>query len=509
MSIDVKIETVSSEKVPPTEATSTRVVKNSMIYMTGQLLSWVVAFVSISIIPRSLGEKGIGQMGVAATAVVTVTLLLTLNIEQYLTPAVAREPERARELLGATIGLRMAMLPLLLIAGCLALFVMHASRTVWILGGIYEVGQVVTFFYLPCRYLLIGFEEARKVTLCDLGQVCSVLFTLPFLRFGVVPCVIVSTISSLPIMLWCIWTVWQRVGGLWPTFNRVLWQQIIRASLAFMVNEWVSPVLLFTTVFLLKQYGGGEESVGVYNQAQKLLGTFLFIPTAIGSALLPSLTRLAESDYAGFRRLQQRMTVLLIAAGMPILVFALMLADGFCHLLYGADKFQSLPITLSFCGLTVIPLYVTIILYRFLVAERKNAIWGYFMLFTLVLNGVLSRLLIPYMMHAPGIHSAAAGAAASFAIAEGTSMIGAFVLLGVNPLTGEAVGRLFRAVLATLAMAGVMWLARNLFFVIEGALGMIVFGVMAWKLQVLGQEDQQKLVAMLAKRFALLRRARS
>ena len=43
-------------------------------------------------------------------------------------------------------------------------------------------------------------------------------------------------------------------------------------------------------------------SDGVYTQAQRLFGTFLFVPTALGAALLPSLARLAQASQEEFRR---------------------------------------------------------------------------------------------------------------------------------------------------------------------------------------------------------------
>ncbi len=472
-----------------------------MIYMAGQLVSWLVTFVSISWIPRSLGEKGIGQMGLGSAAVFNVGLILSLSIEQYLTPAVARNPSEARAMLRSTLGMRVAMLPIMLIVCSIALYGIHADATVWALGRLYMVLQAITFFYTPCRNVLVGFEEARKVALCDLGQVCAGLFMLPVLHYGVVICVEAWTLANIPVMLWGIWCVYKRVGNIWPTFDFARWWVMIRASLAFLVNDVAAPIMAYTTVYLLNLYGGGDTTVGVYSQSQKLLGAFLFIPTAIASALLPSISRLAETDYPAFRRMQQRVTMLMIVVGMPILILALMLAVPFCSLLYGASKFQALPVALQCCGITVIPLYVTIILYRFLVAERKNAVWGLFMFFTMVLNAILCRLLIPYMMLAPHIHSGAAGATISFAITETISMVAAFILLKVNPINGESIGRLFRALLAAAAMVGVMWVTPDLFFVLRGALGMLVFGVLAWGFKVLGEEDQQKLAEIVMKRL--------
>ena len=176
-----------------------------------------------------------------------------------------------------------------------------------------------------------------------------------------------------------------------------------------------------------------------------MLGTFLFLPTAVGYALLPSLTRLAEADRATFARLQQRVFGLMAVLAMPIAVLALMLAHPFCRLLYGSEKFQSLPVTVQFSALNLIPLYVTMLMYRFLIAQRRNAIWSLFMLGTVLLNAGLCWLLIPLTLHSPRLHTGTVGAILAAAIAETVTACFALILLKVNPLTPKRNSRRGRA----------------------------------------------------------------
>ena len=484
-----------------------RVVKNAMIYMAAQLLSWAVAILSVSLIPRRLGEVGTGQMNVAGQAVMTVAPLLTLSVDQYLNVEVGRDPSQAERLLRATIGLRLVCIPLMAVGACIALYVLKADRIIWTLGGICIVAQALGYVYGPMRSILAGWEDARRVATFDLMQAALPLSGVPFLGpgQGPIPFTIAGLVVGAFTVQYPMLAVRRRVGSLRPVFDVALWRKLIRSSLGFLVNEWVAPFMGFTTIYMLKEYSGVAD-VGVYSQAQRLVGTFMFVPTAIGAALLPALSRLADTDAEEFDRLQQRILVVLIVMGMPIVLLALMLADPFCHLLYGKAQFQTLPLVIKFCGLSVIPLYVTTILYRFLVAKRKNAIWGLFMLCAVILNLALCRVLIPWAQNAPGIHSAPVGATLAFTIAETFSMIMSFALLKVNPLNRETLGRIARALIAAGAMAGVMWAARGLFFPITGALGVGVFGWLAWKMQTLGRDDQQKLGELVSRKFGPLAR---
>ena len=42
-----------------------------------------------------------------------------------------------------------------------------------------------------------------------------------------------------------------------------------------------------------------------------------------------------------------------------------------------------------------------------------------------------------------------------------------------------------------------MWLTRDWFFVLRGMVGIVAFGIIAWKLQALGGEEQQQLASLL------------
>ena len=480
-----------------------RVVKNAMIYLAAQLLSWAVAILSVSLIPNRLGAVAIGQMTVASTAVGSVASVLTLSLDPFLNAEAGRNRADSGRLLRAAIGLRLVCIPLMLAGSCIALYSMQADRTIWILGGIIMAAHSLGYVFGMFRSVLAGWEDARRVAVYDMLQAAVPLTCVPFIGLGVISFVATGLFTGLPVLAWITGVARRGVGSLRPAFDIPLWRHLIKSSLGFLVTDWVTPFLLFTTVFMLKGLGGAAD-VGVYSQTQKLLGTFMFVPTAIGSALLPSLARLADTDAAEFRRLQQRVLVVMIVLGMPIALLAFLLADPFCRLIYTKPEFHSLPVAVKFCGLSVVPLYVTTILYRFLIAKRRNAVWGLFMLGTVVINTLLCRLLIPLMQQAPHVHSASAGAILAFTVAETCTMFMAFALLGINPLNRETLGRLGRALLAAVAMAGAMWLTRSLFFVLTALIGIGVFGVLIWKMEALGRDEQQQIGALAARKFAPL-----
>ena len=484
--------------MPPEEVSAPisheRVAKNTLIYIVGQLVSWAMTFVAVAVIPRRLGEAGMGQLTIAGTAVGAVANMMMLGLDGFISAEIGRNRDSSEKIVQAFMGLRLTLLPFLALGAIVALKLAHVSPIIWRIGAITLISTSVAFVFAPLRAVLMGWEEARPISIYTFIMGLSPLLAIPFLAGGPVAYSGVTFLAGLPATLAIVLALKGRVR-LRPRLDTKTWRFLVLGSSTFLVTEFVAQFYDLGSVFILRHFTD-EAAVGVYSQAVKLLGTFLFLPTAIGYALLPSLTRLADADALTFARLQQRVFGLMAVLAMPIAVLALMLAHPFCQLLYGGEKFRSLPVTVQFSALNLIPLYITMLLYRFLIAQRRNAIWSLFMLGTVLFNAGLCWLLIPLTLHSAWLHTGTVGAIVASAISETITACCALVLLKVNPLTRENALRVAGGLAASGAMAGAMWLTRDWFFVLRGAIGMIAFSAVAWKLQALGQEEQEQLASI-------------
>lgn len=474
-----------------------RVAGNAVIYFTAQILSWAVTFLSLSIIPRHLGETAMGQLAVAGTAVGTVATLLRLGIEAHVMTEVGRNHQQSAILLGATVGLRLVGLFPLIVLSLLVLHLTHASLEIWLLGLLYIVVFWLTFLVNPMRSVLVGWEDARRVSLHDVLLSCSPLLAMPFLRFGPTSIVVASIVTyALALLLMIVWL--RKRVALRPLFEIPLWKSVIAGGLPFMVNDLVMQLYTFSSIFILRHFTN-EAVVGVYSQAQRLFGTVMFIPTALSMALLPSMARLADESPVRFRAMQHRVVSLVVVLALPVTTSFLLLSTPFTRLLYGPTKFLDMPAVLHVYAFTAIPVYMNTLLYRFLVAQRKNGIWSYFLAGTVVLNAVLCVALIPLTTRL--YRNGGIGAALACLIAEVCTVACAFVLLRTNPLTRETLGRIFRSMVAAVGMGIVMWGTRHWFVTIPAALGLGTFILLGWRLQVLSEDEQRKLVALFHRKI--------
>lgn len=496
---------VSAQETGQTEVSAQeKVVQNSSLYLLGQLLTWSVALVTVAIIPRRLGEVAWGQLMLANTILSPLMVLFGFSIDQYLMTECGRDPAQSERLVRATLGLRLVCIPFFVVSSVLALYLCQAtglvpiSRTVWILSIFPIIGTAIGYLFGLMRFVLAGWEDAVRVTRIDFLVSLIPFATIPFLGFGALGFTFANLVFAQPTSLYAALAVRRRIR-LRPVFDIELSKRILRGSMGFLVNDVVAPFSAVGTVAVLRHYTN-DATIGVYQQSVRLVGTFMFVPSAIGMALLPSLARMADAGGEGLKRMQQRVLVAVMVLGLPIVVMAWMIADPFCRLLYGKEQFQTLPMAVRVSGLCIIPLYVTIIMYRFLVAERKQSVWSLFMLGTMALNALLCWILVPLFLHSRW-HSGLIGAVLATAGAEAFTMTAALVLLKINPFDRDTLGRMLRALCAASAMAGVMWLTRNLFFPITAACGLLTFGWLAWRLQTLGRDDQEKLAALVTRKL--------
>jgi O-antigen/teichoic acid export membrane protein len=491
-----------------------RVAKNASIYLVSQIITWLVTFVSVSYIPRHIGARGSGEMWLAYGTLLTMLAFFQLGIDPFLAKEIGRDNRQTERLLGATIALRLLLIPLVVVATLLTLSTLNPSRSIWLLTMVYLLGMPFGFIATSFRAALVGREEARRVAILDILNATGPLYAIPFLFYGPIA-LAWTTVGAQFLFLILSWRWVLRNQPLRPLWDRTLWQRVLRDSMPFWINSFILQFYTYTTQWLLNRFAD-VATVGVYGQAWRLFGTFLFVPTALGTALLPSLARMADYAPQEFRRVQSRVFCLLIILGLPVMVSVMLLAKPLSVLLYGPNQFVTMPETLQVYALALLPMYIVSIMYQFLVAQNRNALWTYFIGASVGVCALLCTLLIPLTIRL--FQNGAIGAILSIVITETLSAVCAFALLRTNPFTTETTGRIIRALLAAAGMAGILWgmrllaaqaplsMQQNGFFlfpylIVSSLLGLATFVVLAWLLRALAPEDQEKFVGLVRRKL--------
>ena len=372
----------TNTEVTELQAPPRQVTKNALIYFFGQLLSWIATFCAVSIIPTLVGIESQGQIILVANKVMLFYPLLTFGIDVFIMREVGQDHSRAEWLVRSCLGLRIAIFPLLILLSLLTLsFTKNMTPMIWKMGYLGIIFITFVFFSDIFRATLGGLEEAKRVSLTELIFSVSPLLAIPFLKFGnPLPYQYMVCIGGF-IVLAIRWNWVRKRTLLRPIFNISAWKEILKGGLPYVANNMILQILSTIAIFML-EYLDSHKALGIYGQALKLFGTFLFIPTALGMALMPSLARLGEEDKEQIGGLQERVMVLLIVLGLPLMTLVMLLAEPLAHILYRKSgsigipaDFLMVPMVLRIYALAIIPMYLVTALYQFLVAQNRGGIW--------------------------------------------------------------------------------------------------------------------------------------
>ena len=301
----------------------------------GLLVAGVVGntgfFVSSLVIARSLGPTGRGTIAFFIVSVLVGTRLVSLGIAEATAVAAGRYPDRRPAVLAQAVVLSIA---LAIGGGAVAVTVLNLA-TAWRPQNIDStmimligIGIVVTTVSAAANGFLRGCARFRAY-----GGVMALAPWLYALCLGLLWARHELDIKSVAV----VWLVAggsnamaalilaTRVAGLSKLEPRLIWESMgfgIRAwagSLAGMVNARIDQVIMgFITT---------EMILGFYSVAVNVSEVLLYLPQAIGSALLPAMLQRASEDrvaetVAVFRRLSVVTTaaaIAIAAVGAPLI----------------------------------------------------------------------------------------------------------------------------------------------------------------------------------------------
>ena len=110
-------------------------------------------------------------------------------------------------------------------------------------------------------------------------------------------------------------------------------------------------------------------TVGWYAAASRLVGTSLFLPAAITTALLPTLSRMHREDAEGFRQLARRMLCLVMLCGIPISLTLMLVPGRIIGMLHYPAGFAGTIPVLRVGGLGVLLYYAAMALGTLVIAS--------------------------------------------------------------------------------------------------------------------------------------------
>ncbi|HEC88429.1 MAG TPA: flippase [Thermoplasmata archaeon] len=321
-----------------------RIVKNTLVLFLSKVISYLLSFLFIMYTARYLGAEGFGILSFAIAFTGIFAVFTDLGLNTLTVREVARDKSLATKYLG-----NIAIMKLVLVVvtfGLIALSINFLGYPKQTIKVVYLIALSVIFTSFSQMFYSI-FQAYEKMEYQSMGQILSSVLILSGAlfainkNFSVVGFASIYLLVSAVVLSYsftvCVWKfVLPKIEVDWS-----FWKPTIKEALPFgltgifvMIYYWIDSVMLS----LMK----GNEVVGWYNAAYRLIIIPLFIPSILNIVIFPVMSRFYISSKDAFRFTSERYFKYMAIAGFPIGVGTTLLADRIILLIFGVGYMNSI-----------------------------------------------------------------------------------------------------------------------------------------------------------------------
>jgi O-antigen/teichoic acid export membrane protein len=456
----------------PQLSTGQRVLKNFLSLAGADILGKLIAFGTIAYLARVLSASGFGQISFAQATIAYFTVLSDLGLTQFGVREVARDEEHIKKYVNniLTLKLVLAITSFALLVIFLAL--MNKPTDHKTLIAFYGLSLFPSVLFL--NWVFQGVERMEYVGIANILR--SLIYAGLVFLFVNSPSQILSVplfalTGSFIMILPLIYTFVKRYGWFTPSFNLPIWKhflaQALPMGLAFMMIQ-----IYYNMDSVMLGFMKGNESVGLYNAAYKILVLLISFRAIFIHSLFPELSRLYSQSRDRLAKVVLYAQKMGISLAIPLGVGGTLLAKSIIALLYGA-QYQGSVVPFQLLIWNAAVLYVNLVFPQLLNAADRQKLYAKFTMTGAAVNMLFNYLLI--------IRCGIIGAAIATVLAETAIFILSY--RAVKRFLAVSIAQLFwRPILASLVMAIPLIVLQGLHVLLLITLGAACYTVVLWLL---------------------------
>jgi O-antigen/teichoic acid export membrane protein len=449
--------------------TSARIIaKNSIVYLSANLLYFILLFFTVIYTARYLGASGYGILSIALAFAGTFGVIADLGISTLTTREVAKDKSLTYKYVGNIIVLRLI----------LAIITVGMIFIIANLGN-YSHETVITI-YIASLSVIVGvfpgifasiFQAYEKMEYPSVNMIltgiflfCGTLFLI-WKGLGVIEFAVLNVVAGVIVLGYSLIVYSWKVSLPKFEFDIVFWKGMIKESLPFGLISLSGMVYTYLDSIILSLLQP-MEVVGWYSAAYRLMLVLLFIPTAVNVAVFPVMSKYFVSAHDALKLLYERYFKLMIIIGIPIGFGTIFLANKIIILIFG-PAYTNSTIALQILIWTMVFTFAGASFVQVFMATNRQLLITKISLFCVVINLILNLILIPKFSYV--------GASVATVITE--IILVSYLIKTANKL-GYGISRdiglnnVFKVILSSIIMSVFIWYFQtfNLLILIVSAI---------------------------------------
>ncbi|MBI4548511.1 MAG: flippase [Ignavibacteriae bacterium] len=463
----------------------------------GKVVGLLLGIVRLNFLARYLGVAGFGILNFATYFCSLFQVLFDFGISQLLTRELARDLSRSRELVGKTVLLKIIIVFISsLLLGIIALTSHFDRVTNWaiLLTTLAFAINGISMVFLS------AYQAHRKMVLVSITTMMndllvSIAIILLIAQFPYVVTALIITALVSFLNLGILFVVYIRLVGM-PVMriDTSLWKALVKESAPIAVSSIGISAYMFAGPTILK-YTRGDVEVGVFSSAYKLISILTLIPTAVTQVLYPIFSDFYINAKEKLEKALADSLRVMCLISIPFAVGTVLLAPRIFDVLY-PQEFRAGIVVLQVMILAIVTGYMNWIFSSFLLAINEQVFSMRLSLATGVTVFLVSFVLIPRfgLMALPFIAIAA----------EFILFFPQLWHIGNKGFHSFHITFLTKPLLASLAMAIMLFMIRNLTVFVLIPIGIATYGVSIYVAKGLGEQERSLLRGIYKRAMAPL-----
>jgi len=464
-----------------------RIAKNTAVLLVANIISKVLGFFYVMYSARYLGAEGFGILSFALAFTGIFGVLTDLGLGPLTVREVARDKSLAKKYLN-----NISVMKTILVIITFALIVIvinllgYPEQTIKV---VYLISLSVVFNSFTRMFYSI-FRAFEKMEYQSLGQILNSVLMLVGALFAISQSFSVIGFASLYFMISVAVLVYSFVVTIWKFAKPKLevdwsfWKPTIKEALPFGLTG-ISGMLYTYTDTIMLSLMKGDEVVGWYNAAYRLMLVLIFIPGVINMAIFPSMSRFYISSKNYLKLMYEKYFKFMFMIGIPIGIGTTLLADRIILLIFGIGYTQSIialqvliwTMVLTFTGAAFVKLFESI--NRQIVITKMSGI-------CVIVNIALNLFLIPKFSYV--------GASVATVLTE-VILVGSIFIFAYKFGYGIQGKKIMKSILkvmfSSLIMGTFIWYFKSLNLFILIILAILFYLIMIYIIKGINYEDVQ------------------
>jgi O-antigen/teichoic acid export membrane protein len=373
-----------------------RIARNTTLLLLSSVAGFVLGFFFTMYVARHLGAEGFGVLAFALAFTAIFGVLTDIGLQTLMIREIARDRTLARKYLGNIAVLKIFLVIITFGLIALAINLLHypaeTIKVVYLIALSVVFNAFSTMFYGVFRaYERMEFEALGGVLSGGLllaGALWAIGHDFSISGFAL----IYFIASAITLGYGVIISAWKFVLPR-VEIDVKFWKQTLKEAWPFALIV-AFGTLYFSIDSVMLSSMKGNEAVGWYNAAYRLIYALLFIPTAYFGAVFPIMSRFHITSKDFLRFIYERSFKYMLILGVPIGVGTTILASKIILLIFGVGYVNS-TIALQILVWSMVFIFVNGVFGQLFYSVNKQLAATCIIIGSALLNVVLNVILIP------------------------------------------------------------------------------------------------------------------